>query len=236
MEKYRKQQVREKSTSTCGKKALQTWSIMNAIFNTVTSLVEAWKPACVETSQYIKSHETVPTLQINYCTCKKRLLCAPMRESHIYWDSCLHLVHVWLLWQTSFVFFDLTWLNINVHLRRDWYTYMNIPHTIIRRSVVLQRISKPEINRPKLVKLILSTKYIQSKMTSMLLNRTQSWGKHCFVNSGRYDKLGGLQEETSKNDSGCQARQVSRSSIETILSFRKQHIGNLQFNDADGYE
>lgn len=50
-----------------GKKALQTWLIMNAIFNMVTSLVEAWKPACVETSQYIKSHETVPTLQINYC-------------------------------------------------------------------------------------------------------------------------------------------------------------------------
>lgn len=38
---------------------------------------------------------------------------------------------------------------------------MNIPHTIIWRSVVLKRISKPEINRPKLVKL-LSTKYIQS--------------------------------------------------------------------------
>lgn len=36
-------------------------------FHIVTSLVEAWAPACVETSQYIKSHETVPTLQINYC-------------------------------------------------------------------------------------------------------------------------------------------------------------------------
>lgn len=39
---------------------------------------------------------------------------------------------------------------------------MDIPHTIIWRSVVLQRISKPEINRPKLVKLFLSTKYVQS--------------------------------------------------------------------------
>lgn len=29
---------------------------------------------------------------------------------------------------------------------------MDIPHTIIRRSVVLQRISKPEINRPKTCK------------------------------------------------------------------------------------
>lgn len=34
---------------------------------------------------------------------------------------------------------------------------MDIPHTITWRSVVLKRISKPEINRPKLVKL-LSTK------------------------------------------------------------------------------
>ncbi len=51
----------------------------NAIFNTVTSLVEAWRPACVETSQYIKSHETVPTLQINYCIVehdKKDNLCS----------------------------------------------------------------------------------------------------------------------------------------------------------------
>lgn len=39
------------------KKALQTWLIMNVVFN----MVEAWKPACGETSQYIKSHETVPT-------------------------------------------------------------------------------------------------------------------------------------------------------------------------------
>lgn len=55
---------------------------MNAIFNIVTSLVKAWKPACVETSQYIKSHETVPTLQINYCIVEhvKKTTCAPMRE------------------------------------------------------------------------------------------------------------------------------------------------------------
>lgn len=39
---------------------------------------------------------------------------------------------------------------------------MDIPHTIIWRSVVLQTIPKPEINRPKLVKLLLSTKYIES--------------------------------------------------------------------------
>lgn len=39
------------------KKALQTWLIMNVVFN----MVEAWKPACGETSQYIKLHETVPT-------------------------------------------------------------------------------------------------------------------------------------------------------------------------------
>lgn len=37
---------------------------------------------------------------------------------------------------------------------------MDIPHTFISRSVALQRISKPEINRPKLVKRF-STKYIE---------------------------------------------------------------------------
>lgn len=54
----------------------------------VTPLVEAWEPACVETSQYIKSHETAPTLQISYCIVehikkkknRRRKICAPMRE------------------------------------------------------------------------------------------------------------------------------------------------------------
>lgn len=67
-----------------GKKALQTRLITNAVFNIVTSLVEAWKPACVETSQYIKSHETVPTLQINYCIVehvKKDNLCSYERKA-----------------------------------------------------------------------------------------------------------------------------------------------------------
>lgn len=70
MEKYREQK-------TTGKKALQTWLTTNAIFNMVTSLVKA------ETSQYIKSYETVPTLQINYCIVehvKKNNLCAYARE------------------------------------------------------------------------------------------------------------------------------------------------------------
>ena len=95
---------------------------------------------------------------------------------------------------------------------------MDIPHTIIWRSVVLQRISKPEINRPKLVKLVLSTKYIQSKYDFYATEQkhgaegsTPLSSVHCK----RFNKLGGLQEETNKNDSGCQARQVSRSSIET---------------------
>lgn len=48
-------------------KALQTWLIVKEIFSSVTSLTEAWKPDRVETSQHIKSHQTVPTLQINYC-------------------------------------------------------------------------------------------------------------------------------------------------------------------------
>lgn len=100
-------------------------------------------------------------------------------KSHIYWDSCLHLLHVWLLWQTSFAFIDLTWLNINVHLKSGWiYIYMDIPRTIIWRSVVLQRISKPEINRPKRVKLFLSTKYIQSINDIYATEQKQGWGKH----------------------------------------------------------
>lgn len=100
------------------------------------------------------------------------------------------------------------------------------------RSVVLQRISKPEINRPKLVKLFLSTKYIQSNCDFYATEQKQGWGKHSTVmcTLWRFDKLGGLQEETSKNDSGCQARQVSRSSPETS-NFSKQHNGNLQFNE-----
>lgn len=52
-----KQQVRATYSDYVVKKALQTWLIMNVVFN----MVEAWKPACGETSQYIKSHETVPT-------------------------------------------------------------------------------------------------------------------------------------------------------------------------------
>lgn len=73
---------RENLLGLCGKKALQTWLIMNAIFNMVTSLVEAWKPARAETSQYIRSHETAPTLQINYCIVEhvKKTTCAPVRE------------------------------------------------------------------------------------------------------------------------------------------------------------
>lgn len=50
-----------------GEKALQTRWTTNAKVDAVTPLVEAWEPACVETSQYIKSHETAPTLQISYC-------------------------------------------------------------------------------------------------------------------------------------------------------------------------
>lgn len=78
-------------------RALQTWLIMNAIFNSVTSLIEAWKPACVETSQYIKSHQTVPTLQINYCIVEhvKKTTCAPMREKpHILGQLPFPFTHV----------------------------------------------------------------------------------------------------------------------------------------------
>lgn len=73
-------------TGLRGKKALRTWLIMNAIFNTVTSLVEAWESARVETSQYIKSHETGPTLQINYCIVahvKKTTMCSMREKPHI---------------------------------------------------------------------------------------------------------------------------------------------------------
>lgn len=57
----------ERKLLDCGEKALQTWWTTNAIFDRVTPLVEARESACVETSQYIKSHETAPTLQISYC-------------------------------------------------------------------------------------------------------------------------------------------------------------------------
>lgn len=66
----------------------------------VTPLVEAWEPACVETSQYIKSHETAPTLQISYCVVehikkkkkqKKKNLCAYERKATCTGASCLYL-------------------------------------------------------------------------------------------------------------------------------------------------
>lgn len=90
---------------------------MNAIFNIVTSLVETWKPACVETSQYIKSHETFPTLQINYCIVVhvKKTTCAPMREKpHILRQLPSPLARVVTV--TDKLLHELTtWLNINVH-------------------------------------------------------------------------------------------------------------------------
>lgn len=48
----------------------------------VTSLVGAWEPARVGTSQYRKSHKTVPTIQINYFIVEhvKKKNCAPIRE------------------------------------------------------------------------------------------------------------------------------------------------------------
>lgn len=114
MKKYRKT-ASEKSVllRLCGKKALQTWLIMNAIFNMVTSLVEAWKPACVETSQYIKSHETVPTLQINYCMVehvkKQKTTCAPVREKpHILGQLPSSLTRVVIVTDKLFIFIDLT--------------------------------------------------------------------------------------------------------------------------------
>lgn len=80
------------------KKALQTWLIMNVVFN----MVEAWKPACGETSQYIKSHETFPTLQINYCIVehvkKKKTTCAPVTGKATFigqlpsWLTCVAIV------------------------------------------------------------------------------------------------------------------------------------------------
>lgn len=68
-------------------------------------------------------------------------------------------------------------------------------------------------------------------MTNMLLNKNIGLTEalHCRVKCERFE-LGGLQEETNKNDSGCQARQVRGSYIETS-KFSKQHNGNLQFNE-----
>lgn len=52
----------------------------------VTSLVGVWDTARVGTSQYWKSHETVPTIQINYYIVehvkkKKKELCAYERKA-----------------------------------------------------------------------------------------------------------------------------------------------------------
>lgn len=89
---------------------------------------------------------------------------------------------------------------------------MDIPRTIIWRSVGLHRISKPEINRPKLLKL-LSTKYIQSNndFYATEQNRAEGSTPFSYGHCERFDKLGGLQEETSKNDfrvSGKTGKQV----------------------------
>lgn len=69
---------------------------MNATFNSVTSLIKACKPACAETSQYTKLHQTIPTLHINYCIEHvKKTTCAPMREKpHILRQLPSPLTHV----------------------------------------------------------------------------------------------------------------------------------------------
>lgn len=86
---------------------------------------------------------------------------------------------------------------------------MDIPHTIMEVCSLI--ISKPEINRPKLVKLFLSNifKAIDFYATEQKHRAEGSTPLSC-VNCERCDKLGQLQEETNKKDSGCQARQVSR--------------------------
>lgn len=67
----------------CGRKALQTLLIMNAIF-TWRCQTAALTQAFVIASQYIKS-QRVPTLQINYCIVehvkKKKIHCASMRKA-----------------------------------------------------------------------------------------------------------------------------------------------------------
>lgn len=46
----------------------------------------------------------------------------------------------------------------------------------------------------------------------MLLNKNRAEGSTplSYVDREKLDRLGGLREETNKNDSGCQARRVSR--------------------------
>lgn len=81
---------------------------MNAEFN----IVRAWKPACVETSQYIKSHETAPTLQINYCIVehvkKRDNLCSCERKSHIYRAAAFISYARGYCDRQAFLFIDLT--------------------------------------------------------------------------------------------------------------------------------
>lgn len=104
--------------------------------------MEAWEPACVETSQYIKSHETAPTLQISYCIVEqvkkkkeRENLCAYERKATCTRDSCLYLLHVWILWQTMY-FNDHSAEHKCTFKSRGGYTYMDIPHTIIWSAVL----------------------------------------------------------------------------------------------------
>lgn len=111
------------------------------------------------------NHKTVSTLQINYCIVEhvKKTTCVSMREKpHVLGQLPSPRIRIVTVTDRLRVYRPRPGFNTHVHVNRDGYTYMDIPHTIIWRSVVLQTIPKPEINRPKLVKLLLSTKYIES--------------------------------------------------------------------------
>lgn len=174
--------------------------------------MEAWEPACVETSQYIKSHETAPTLQISYCIVihikkkkNERILCAYERKATCTGDSCLYLLHAWILRQTMY-FNDLTRLNVNVHLKsRGGYTYMDIPHTIIW-SAVLKSVRTWDKKQTTVCETYLVNQ-IELEQSGLLCYGTE--GSTPMLCECGKSVLGGLQEETNKNDSGCRARQVS---------------------------
>lgn len=130
-------------------------------------------------------------------------------------------------WQAC-IFIDLTQAWTEMYMwSRDGYTYMDIPHTIIWRSVVLQ-IPKPEINRPKLVKTSLINQ-IYGKHLWVLCYWTQHRAEGSiplsYVRCKTFDILDGLREEMIKNDSmsGKTKRSLKKKKLNSVNSTTITH-------------
>lgn len=146
---------------------------------TVTSLVEAWNI----TVHRITRDGSYFTNKLLYSrTRKKRHLVLLWEKSHIYWDSCLHLLYVWLLWQTNFIFTDRTWLNINVQLKWGWiYIYGHSSYNHMEVCSLTKNI-KTWDKQTKACKTFLNNQ-IYSKQLWLLgyWGKKQGCGKHSNV-------------------------------------------------------